>query len=45
MKHILATIRMVGLAVLFTLTSLLVVVGRIFGKKGAHCHVAHWCVL
>jgi 1-acyl-sn-glycerol-3-phosphate acyltransferase len=36
MKHILATIRLVGLAVLFTLTSLLVVVGRIFGKKGAH---------
>jgi 1-acyl-sn-glycerol-3-phosphate acyltransferase len=36
MKHILATIRMAGLAVLFTLTSLLVVVGRIFGKKGAH---------
>lgn len=36
MKHILATIRLAGLAVLFTLTSLLVVVGRIFGKKGAH---------
>ena len=36
MKHILAAIRLVGLAVLFTLTSLLVVIGRIFGKKGAH---------
>lgn len=36
MKHLLAAIRLVGLAVLFTLTSLLVVVGRIFGKKGAH---------
>ena len=36
MKHLLAAVRLVGLAVLFTLTSLLVVVGRIFGKKGAH---------
>jgi len=36
MKHLLAFVRLIGLAFLFTLTSLLVVLGRLFGRKGAH---------
>ncbi|MEY2971113.1 MAG: hypothetical protein RLZZ599_1486 [Bacteroidota bacterium] len=36
MKHLLAFIRLIGLVVLFTLTSLLVVIARIFGPKAAH---------
>lgn len=36
MKHLLAFVRLIGLIVLFTMTSILVVMGRLFGKQMAH---------